>query len=194
MTQKNNKKIAIVGWGSLIWDPRGLPIKCKWRKNGPELPIEFSRISRDGRLTLVIDKNKGGKVKTLYALSKRTNLPDAIADLREREGTVWKNIEHIDLTEETDSNKNIDKESDIHKKIKKWAEDNEIGAVVWTALLPNFKEQIEKDYTVDSAIEYLKSLPKNAKENAINYIKRAPKQINTPLRKKVRELHYLKKS
>ncbi len=63
MIQKINRKIGIIGWGSLIWDPRGLPIKCKWHKNGPELPIEFSRISQDGRLTLVIDKNTRGRVK-----------------------------------------------------------------------------------------------------------------------------------
>ncbi len=195
MAQKNNKKIAIIGWGSLIWDPRGLPIKCKWRKNGPNLPIEFSRISQDGRLTLVIDENNGEKVQTLYALSKRITLADAIADLQEREDTVCKNIGHINLSEKTNSNKTSDKESDIHKVIKKWAEDNEIDAVVWTALLSNFKKQLynQKNYSVSNAIEYLKSAPKDTKKNAIAYIKRAPKQINTPLRDKIRELHYLKK-
>ena len=188
MTQTNNKKIAIIGWGSLIWDHRSLPIKCKWCKNGPELPIEFSRISKDGRLTLVIDKDNGKKVKTLYALSKRNAPLDAVADLREREGTVMKNIGYINLTE------NADKKSDIDEEIKKWAENNKIDIVVWTALLPNFRRQTGKDYTVDNAIEYLKSLPKNVKKNALNYIKRAPKQINTPLRKKIRELQLFKKS
>ena len=49
-------KIAILGWGSLIWNQNGLPVKGQWKKNGPVLPIEFSRVSRDGRLTLVIDE------------------------------------------------------------------------------------------------------------------------------------------
>lgn len=196
MTQKVNKKIAILGWGSLIWDLRGLPIKCKWLKNGPKLPIEFSRISQDGRLTLVIDIDKGEKVQTLYALSKRTNLLDAIADLREREGTVWENIRYIDLTEEPEPQKSIDNESDIYKEIRKWAKENKIDAIIWTDLSPNFEKQFcnQKIYTVNNAIEYLKSLPKNVSNNAINYIKRAPKQIVTPLRTELRKLHYLKKA
>jgi hypothetical protein len=43
-------KIAIVGWGSLIWDPRDLHLATAI------LPIEFSRISDNGRLTLVVDE------------------------------------------------------------------------------------------------------------------------------------------
>ena len=50
--------IAILGWGSLVPDPRGLPIADGWHQAGPVLPIEFSRISKDGQragcLTLVI--------------------------------------------------------------------------------------------------------------------------------------------
>jgi len=45
-------KIIVLGWGSLIWDPRELKIKnSEWQKDGPNLPIEFARISQDGRLT-----------------------------------------------------------------------------------------------------------------------------------------------
>ncbi len=41
-------KIAILGWGSLIREPRGLPIDGEWQKDGPVLWIEFSRISQRG--------------------------------------------------------------------------------------------------------------------------------------------------
>jgi hypothetical protein len=37
--------IAMLAWGSLIWNPRDLPISGEWRQAGPVLPIEFSRIS-----------------------------------------------------------------------------------------------------------------------------------------------------
>ena len=37
--------IAILGWGSLIWDPRDLQFDGQWRENGPLFPIEFSRPS-----------------------------------------------------------------------------------------------------------------------------------------------------
>lgn len=49
------KKIAILAWGSLYWDKRTLAIQSEWNEDGPTLPIAFSRISKDGRLTLVID-------------------------------------------------------------------------------------------------------------------------------------------
>jgi hypothetical protein len=47
-------KIAVLGWGSLIWQPRELRISLPiWKTDGPELPVEFARVSMDGRLTLV---------------------------------------------------------------------------------------------------------------------------------------------
>ena len=52
-------RIAIIAWGSLVWDPRTLQIKGDWVASGPELDIEFSRVSKDGRLTLVIDPVNG---------------------------------------------------------------------------------------------------------------------------------------
>jgi hypothetical protein len=62
-------RIAILGWGSLIWKPNGLPMSGDWKRGGPVLPIEFSRVSSDGRLTLVIDEQYGVDVITRYVLS-----------------------------------------------------------------------------------------------------------------------------
>ena len=38
-------KIACLGWGSVIWDPRALPIQREWFKDGPFAPVEFTRQS-----------------------------------------------------------------------------------------------------------------------------------------------------
>lgn len=38
----------------MVWKPGDLPIVGEWRPDGPALPVEFSRQSRDGRMTLVV--------------------------------------------------------------------------------------------------------------------------------------------
>jgi hypothetical protein len=62
-------KIVVLAWGSLVWDPRTLRLAHSWMEGGPVLPIEFSRVSDNGRLTLVIDEGHGVDVPTRYALS-----------------------------------------------------------------------------------------------------------------------------
>src|SRR5690606_21037100 len=80
-------KIGIIGWGSLIWNSQALNYDTDfgWREDGPLLPIEFARISNNGRLTLVI-KKRANIVTTLYAISKYKEIDEAILDLAIREG------------------------------------------------------------------------------------------------------------
>jgi len=57
--------IAILGWGSLLWDKNHDFDNQheSWKFDGPLLPLEFSRISksRDNALTLVIDELNGSQ-------------------------------------------------------------------------------------------------------------------------------------
>ena len=48
-------RIAVIGWGSLIWNQAELQISKPFTLGGPALNIEFARISMDGRLTLIVD-------------------------------------------------------------------------------------------------------------------------------------------
>lgn len=89
-------KIVFLGWGSLIWNPNGLPVIGDWQRGGPVLPIEFSRVSSDGRLTLVIDEANGAEVATRYVVSARDKVSNAVEDLRKREGTVEVCIGFVD--------------------------------------------------------------------------------------------------
>ncbi|MHC2302867.1 hypothetical protein [Rhizobium mongolense] len=61
-------RIAILGWGSLIWDQRPeFDMHHKgWLRGGPVLMLEFSRISesRKSALTLVIDNTHGEPCET----------------------------------------------------------------------------------------------------------------------------------
>jgi hypothetical protein len=174
-------RIAILGWGSLIWDPRGLPRASKWEKGGPELPIEFSRKSSDGRLTLVIDETSGVRVPTQFATSPRIDLAGAICDLCAREGTVIRNIGYIDLMN-SDNRCRLQVELN---NIQKWTTLNRFDAVVWTDLPPKWK--MNEAFCIEKAVEYPKSLRGDQEKKAREYIKKAPCEIDTPLLRKLRE-------
>ncbi len=78
--------IAVLAWGSLVWDPRELAIDGSFMAGGPKLPLEFSRVSGDGRLTLVIDERVGVACATRVGKSKIDDLDEALTDLWKREG------------------------------------------------------------------------------------------------------------
>ncbi len=183
-------KIAILAWGSLVWDPRTLQIEGDWINEGPELEIEFSRVSKDGRLTLVIDSKYGAKVRTYYGKSIRADIGDAIADLRDREGTIRKRIGYADIVNSNNSNSEFHEHEDVFDNIIDWCNDKKYDAAVWTALPSQFYDQTNLEFSVDNAINYLEKLPLSAKNNAINYIKKAPIEIITPVREKLEAIGY----
>lgn len=93
-----NHQIAILGWGSLLWDEENNRhfdrLHGPWMLDGPDLQLEFSRKSqtRSGALTLVIDSKHGAASTVAYAISTRAEPQAAINDLRRREGTVSEKI------------------------------------------------------------------------------------------------------
>ncbi len=175
-------RIAIFGWGSLIWDRRDLPITGDWQRGGPVLPIEFSRISDNGRLTLVIDERHGADVPTRFALSPCTNLDSAIADLRTREGTSSGRIGYVNLVRNTEREYARQQHPHACDAIKAWAQAQRLDAVVWTALPSNFEEVAHRPFSVEAAVLYLKALVEPAKSRALEYLQKAPPEVMTPVR------------
>ena len=110
-------RIAILGWGSLLWEdsPDFDRWHEAWEDDGPTLKIEFSRVStsRLGALTLVIDEEHGAPTRVAWCLSKRTNTDDAVCDLRCREGTTLKNIGRIDVRTQAAGLKENEQENPI---------------------------------------------------------------------------------
>ena len=86
-------KIACLGWGSLVWDPRSLHVRSYWFADGPLLPIEFARESKDGRVTLVITPSSP-PVRSLWALSSLDSVDAAKADLVLREEIKEENVRY----------------------------------------------------------------------------------------------------
>ena len=178
-------KIAFLGWGSLIWDPRELKVKGWWKKDGPFLPIEYARISKDGRLTLVIHP-KVKRVRTLWTYSSYNNIHKAIRNLRMREGIKLKHISRIGHVSIYNDNINNHAAYCVAGLVKKWAIRKGIGTVIWTDLQENFMSKLDVDFSENAAIDYLRGLTKDEKERARQYIQETPWQIVTHLRTRIK--------
>ena len=179
-------KTAILAWGSLIWQPKDLFFDKEfgWKEDGPILPIEFARISKDGRLTLVITEN-GSLVPTLYTLSKYETLDEAILNLAVRESSGRRSIGSYDKSKNEFTLNVFFKEI-----IRDWINEKDFDAVIWTNLGENWAIKNESGETVKTIkpaerIEYLKSLKGNTSVLAEEYIRKTPVQIKTKYRAKI---------
>lgn len=177
-------KIAILGWGSLLWDekPEFDDHHGKWQFDGPCLKIEFTRVSqtRDGALTLVLDTKNGKKCQVAYALSNRKTPDDAICDLRCREGTTLKNIGFYFA----DSSRAQAREAEVLETVQAWASEKKIDVVIWTDLDSNFleKSKCQKLFSIEAALCHIQSLDSQGKSKAAEYVWKAPASVETPLR------------
>ncbi|BAV50373.1 Uncharacterized protein MLTONO_5471 [Mesorhizobium loti] len=179
-SKKKKTQIAILGWGSLIWDvrPEFDNYHDEWLPDGPVLPLEFSRISesRKGALTLVIDPQNGAPCTSAYALSTRSNPDDAIADLRCREGTIMRRIGFYFR----DGSRRC--EPPVPDTIAPWADGKGYDVVIWTGLPSNFRDEAGKAFSVVEAISHLQALTAEGKGMAAAYVWSAPDLVRTPLR------------
>jgi hypothetical protein len=84
--------IAYLGWGSLFWSPRAFRTHYDdWRIDGPHLPVEFCRVSNNGRLTLVVTDNVE-PMPVLWAVATTKDVRAACEHLASREGCPLKRI------------------------------------------------------------------------------------------------------
>ncbi len=180
--------IAILGWGSLVWCPGSLRIRTRWRLEGPVLPIEFARISEDGRLTLVIHPGSAGQ-PTYWALSEFADREEARSNVCEREGSPLHAIHYLDL--EGEAAEGI--LSGIRERVTKWlVQGKNIQAVIWTGLQSNWKEKRGSEFTPEDGIRFLLDLEaeqdraKAKYERAREYVRNAPPGVDTAVRAAMR--------
>lgn len=170
--------IACLGWGSLVWDPRSLPIRRKWFEDGPFGNIEFARQSEDGRITLVLE-DSASLVRSLWAVMDASNLDAAKEGLRVREGILKAKIsEYIGCwsTNETSPK--------LIPNLQEWAIARGVDHVIWTALPPKFNSE-EKMPTEKQIIEYLTNLTGTKRDKAERYVRLTPPQIDTKYRRSI---------
>jgi len=173
--------IAIIGWGSLIWDLEILTPHTVggWQMAaGPRLPMEFSRVSPKRKLGLAVclDPVAGVACQTHVIRSARGGIAAAIEDLRARErapegliGAYHADFQHGRMPE-------------VVSLVQAWCADMGWDGAVWTDLEPNFEANTGRGFSVEEGIAYLKTLRGESLEEAYNYIENAPVHTATPLR------------
>lgn len=176
-------RIIFLGWGSLIWCPRDLQIRGDWHRDGPFLPVEFARVSGDGRLTLVLYPN-ADRVQVLWAYAKVNNLNEAVKNLCQREETEQYRIGFDSIKEGKNRCQIV---PEILNEIRNWAKKKKLDAVLWTDLPSNFKKKRKKEFNENNVIEYLKNLQGEKQQKAREYIEKAPQQITTRMRRIIKK-------
>jgi hypothetical protein len=184
-------RIAILGWGSLLWDPRELQLATPFELAGPNLPIEFCRISKNRRLTLIIDETFGTLCQTYAAVSAFDNLDDAVENLRLREEMPNAADVGVIITASPErSALAAERHPHAVETIADWALHAGYGAAIWTALGSVFETQTKEPFSVTAAMRFLEDLKQNDAEafaRALEYIHRAPFATQTPVREAVNE-------
>lgn len=176
--------IVCLGWGSLIWRRETLPVVEPWHDDGPNLPVEFGRQSRGGQITLIIRDGQPVS-RVLWAKLEIADLAGARESLRAREkipsSDAEQSIAHWSRCVGASGRRET-------FAIAAWAAGKpEIESVVWTALPPKFDGEIGRMPTEKEVITYLRELKDKKLDDAREYVRRAPAQIQTPYRKAIEE-------
>lgn len=187
-------KIAVLGWGSLIWDPGSLQLKGAWQPDGPLLPVEYLHVTerdrRDERLTLVVHAADWiRQVRTLWCESALDGLEDARRDLARREritatdplskvGYVVSGEGDLGSRAQMTSVADPATRSKLLRSIDDWRRSRHLDAVVWTDLAAS-----PDVVTVDAALNFVARLvQRGSAAKAEEYVRRTPAQVRTVVR------------
>lgn len=185
-------RIAVIGWGSLIWDLDDLAPKVEgtWLMGGgPMLPMEFSRISpkRLQALAVCLDARHGDPCLTNAIISTRDDIHQAAEDLRARERA--QRIDQIGLIHPA-SGALKTRIPALGAILEEWCEATGAAGAVWTDLDDNFEGIMSRPFTTGNAIAYLGSLTGASRAEAVRYITLAPAATDTPLRRALQDVEW----
>ena len=176
--------IAILGWGSLLWDLEILEPNTDgdWRMGaGPRLPMEFCRISPKRKMGLVVclDAGHGVPCATHAIASRRGLVEEAQRDLAARERAPLGMIGTATAGGEGQGR------PEIRQIVSAWCVAHGWDAAVWTDLRGNFAEHRGEEFTLERGHAYLQTLQGPNLDEAVRYIALAPRETDTPLRRRL---------
>jgi hypothetical protein len=167
-------KIAVVGWGYLIWDRRSLDIAPEWRADGPRLPVEFARFAFPPRLVPVLVE--GAPLQpTFWTLSQKQSVLAAAADLAVREGVGTHDIGSWSRADA------MRPPLGFEAVMAQWGVLTGLDGAVWRAVEPNLPDGSRGFPSEQLRLEFLRELVATGREqDAKEYFERMPAQIRTP--------------
>ncbi|MYN47639.1 hypothetical protein GTP23_21590 [Pseudoduganella sp. FT93W] len=168
------ERLAYIAWGSLVWDPRALPLGSPWSSDGPRVCVEFARKSENGRLTLVLAGDAQPSTG-FWALCPQDAMAQAIEALALREG-IPPSARARRIGQWRPGQEDPPHMSDLSP----WAARHGITGAVWTDLRPNFDDG--QTPGIDRVLHYLRGLTGEKRALAEEYIRKAPRQVRTRYR------------
>jgi len=180
--------IACLGWGSLVWSRRDLPCRGVWHLDGPFLPIEFSRVSSDDRVTLTITEGVP-PARSLWTQLDCASLEESVRALALREGIGCPStgefpcsIAYWSKDNGASPHHEVDAVAAFSKRVG-------LDATVWTALKPGMSKKSRGEVpSQEQLAKHLRGLPSHALAQAEAYARNTPAPIDTPNRRFFQEL------
>lgn len=196
----SNRKIAILGWGSLVWCPRELALASKWHADGPCLPVEFARSSGGSRVTLVI-MPRGYKLapsRVYWAESALVDREEVRDNLWEREGRPKQRfIHYAELAHDGvgfwgPNYKGGGPDNEVGQMIVDWLRSSDYGleVAIWTGIPPEGFDHSDPERLSADVVSWLSELKRKGEEcvrAAREYVEFAPPIIDTPVRSAIEQ-------
>ena len=129
-------------------------------------------------MTLVLEP-LASPVRSLWAVMDPTDLAAAREALREREGVSKQRSNEIGAWLRRDNPPGLICE------LPKWASARGLEGVVWTDLRSKFANEEKRTPTIEQVLGYLGGLTGTARDLAERYVRCAPRQIDTPYRRRI---------
>jgi hypothetical protein len=160
----------------LLYDPGDLPLSSAWHADGPLLPVEFCRQSRDEKITLVLTPGMP-RVTTLWVTLAVEGVAPARQLLADREARPNKGKKEI-----AGFWSPAEAAGTCAEEIGTWAQAHDLDGAVWTALGPKFHGVDGRVPTVGDVVAYLSALQGTQRKAAEDYVRHAQAQIRTSYR------------